>query len=125
MITLKTKPPDLQDPLLQKILDHAKKGWDLEVEVNDIFLMRIRTAIVNGELDHNSVKIIHPDESETLIDSYGKFNRWPPRLFEESLYLYSEFLRKRQEKRRREGLCIGCIGGHLQGCPEWTVPQSD
>jgi hypothetical protein len=83
MLIIKETPRDVEKEY-QELLIKLKENPDMEMETDEVFLHRIRVGIANGDIDNESVKIVHTDGIVCGIDSCGRLEIWPVGMFDKS-----------------------------------------
>ena len=83
------------------MLTKLKEQPDTEIEVDEIFLHRIRVGIANGDIDFAQVKVAHTDGTKCNVDKTGRLDRWPLGMFDRFETYLDQLLLLDQEKERK------------------------
>ena len=98
MLIIKEKPRDIEKEY-EDFLAQLKKTPDMEIEIDEIFLYRVRVGIAHGVIDHNLVKVTHTDGTVCNVDKSGRLDRWPTGMFDKhELYLMELFMGDERSK---------------------------
>ena len=100
MLIIKEASRDIEKEY-QDLLTKLKEQPDTEIEVDEIFLHRIRVGIANGDIDFAQVKIVHTDGTKCNVDKTGRLDRWPLGMFDRFDTYLDQLLTLDQENQRR------------------------
>ena len=100
MLIIKEAPRDTEKEY-QDLLAKLKNTSDLEIEVDEVFLYRIRVGIANGDIDNESVKIVHTDGTTCNVGKDGRLDRWPLGMFDKFDTYLDQLLMLDQEKEKK------------------------
>lgn len=100
MLIIKEASRDIEKEY-QDLLTKLKEQPDTEIEVDEIFLHRIRVGIANGDIDFAQVKIVHTDGTRCNVDKTGRLDRWPLGMFDRFETYLDQLLLLDQEKERK------------------------
>ena len=100
MLIIKEASRDIEKEY-QDLLTKLKEQPDTEIEVDEIFLHRIRVGIANGDIDFAQVKIVHTDGTRCNVDKTGRLDRWPIGMFDRFDTYLDQLLTLDQENQRR------------------------
>jgi len=102
MLIIKETPRDVEKEY-QELLIKLKENPDMEMETDEVFLHRIRVGIANGDIDNESVKIVHTDGIVCGIDSCGRLEIWPLGMFDKFDQYLDQLLMLSWEKEKKDG----------------------
>jgi len=100
MLIIKEASRDIEKEY-QDLLTKLKEQPDTEIEVDEIFLHRIRVGIANGDIDFAQVKVAHTDGTKCNVDKTGRLDRWPLGMFDRFETYLDQLLLLDQEKERK------------------------
>ena len=100
MLIIKESPRDIEKEY-QDLLTKLKNTSDLEIEVDEVFLYRIRVGIANGDIDFAQVKVVHTDGTKCNVNKSGRLDRWPLGMFDRFDTYLDQLLTLDQENQRR------------------------
>ena len=100
MLIIKEAPRDIEKEY-QDLLTKLKDTPNLEIEIDEVFLYRIRVGIANGDIDFAQVKIVHTDGTRCNVDKTGRLDRWPLGMFDRFETYLDQLLLLDQEKERK------------------------
>ena len=100
MLIIKESPRDIEKEY-QDLLTKLKNTSDLEIEVDEVFLYRIRVGIANGDIDFAQVKVVHTDSTKCNVDKSGRLDRWPIGMFDRFDTYLDQLLMLDQEKEKK------------------------
>ena len=100
MLIIKEASRDIEKEY-QDLLTKLKEQPDTEIEIDEVFLYRIRVGIANGDIDFAQVKVVHTDGTRCNVDKTGRLDRWPLGMFDRFETYLDQLLLLDQEKERK------------------------
>ena len=100
MLIIKETPRDVEKEY-QELLTKLKESPDTEIEIDEVFLHRIRVGIANGDIDFAQVKVVHTDGTKCNVTKSGRLDRWPVDMFDRFDTYLDQLLTLDQENQTR------------------------
>ena len=100
MLIIKEASRDIEKEY-QDLLTKLKEQPDTEIEIDEVFLYRIRVGIANGDIDFAQVKVVHTDGTKCNVNKSGRLDRWPLGMFDRFDTYLDQLLTLDQENQRR------------------------
>jgi hypothetical protein len=101
MLIIKETPRDVEKEY-QELLIKLKENPDMEMETDEVFLHRIRVGIANGDIDNESVKVVHTDGTTCNVGKDGRLDRWPLGMFDKFYQYLDQLLMLSWEKEKKD-----------------------
>lgn len=100
MLIIKEAPRDIEKEY-RDLLTKLKDTTNLEIEIDEVFLYRIRAGIANGDIDFAQVKVVHTDGTKCNVTKSGRLDRWPVGMFDRFDTYLDQLLTLDQENQTR------------------------